>query len=333
MSFQSPRTRSSEFERRASLVAVALCLLANGCASAVEERSEAAGDGGAVDTADPETDECPSGMICDGPGEAEDAVAHDDTGAMEDAGTDTADPGGDATSTDTGAADAKTPDVKPIDSGPTAPSKPTCANVDQRLRDDFGIIIKTGVDSFEGMPGEDLACADRINVYEMFVKPFGYERYERLMKISDPFTLRLYHKSSSTGCSAVVTSADTVRVRNLKECMGFVSGPSDPDFERIAMFLIHESGHVLRARNPSVGSDFLSAKLYTKDPGCYDGTYLKTYSLRSGVLAFSESLSESMGLFIVNHKVNTLGTIKDFKKECPNSWAWVQKVIFNDTPL
>lgn len=291
--------------------AVAFSLFA-GCAAG-DASSELTSDAGALEATadDDEPNPCADGGPCEEP----EPVLPDDGGTTEDVGS--RDAGDDAKKSDAGG----------------ALSTPTCANVDQRLRDDFGIIIRPGTLPFEGLPGQDLGCADRIKVYQMFVRPFSYQRYEKLMNPSLTFTMHLYYyaKASAGSCSAYVPNARAIQIRNLKQCLAHVSGTSDPDFNRIAMFLIHESGHILRARNYSVGVDFQKAGLPAKDPSCYDRGFIKTYSLRS-TNPISESLAEAMGLFIVNRKSGTMGTINNFQKECPNTYEWIRANIFNDSP-
>lgn len=298
--------------------AIAFCLFA-GCAAG-DASSELTNDTGAIEAADDsEPNPCADGGPCEEP----EPLEPDDGGAADDGG-----PGVEDAATDAGdAGDAKKPDA-----GGALPT-PTCANIDQRLRDDFGIVIGPGTLPFEGLPGQDLGCADRIKVYQMFVRPFEYQRYERLMKPSLTFTMHLYYyaKGSPGSCSGYVPNARAIQFRNLKQCLANVSGPSDPDFNRIAMFLIHESGHILRARNYSVGVDFQKAGLPAKDPSCYDRGFIKTYSLRS-TNPVSESLAEAMGLFIVNKKSGSLGTINNFQKECPKTYEWIRANVFNDSP-
>lgn len=314
-SFRAPSTMCAA----CVLLVVAFASGAGGCAGGAETD-------GVVDTGQPPEDtgapgSCDDGAPCDDEPEPLDpdldAGPIDEDAAVADAGEDTS-----------AAGDATASDAKDSGGGVT---KPTCSDVDKRLRDDFGIVIKPGTLPFGGLPSQDIACADRIKVYQMFIKPFSYKRYETLMKPADPFTMHLYYQSGAAGCSAYVPSSQAIQIRNLKQCLAYVSGPSDPDFNRIAMFLIHESGHVLRARNYAVGTKFQSADLPSKDPSCYDRGFVKTYSLRS-TNPNSESLSEAMGLFIVNQKTSSMGTIKDFKKECPNTYGWIAANIFNDMP-
>src|SRR5665647_2973310 len=88
---------------------------------------------------------------------------------------------------DGGVADAPT-DAPTVEPKPL----PTCTNVDQRLRDDFGIIIKPGTLAFEGLASENIDCKGRIKVYQMFMRAFSYEKYPQRLMPSDAFTMHLY---------------------------------------------------------------------------------------------------------------------------------------------
>ncbi len=106
-----------------------------------------------------------------------------------------------------------------------------------------------------------------------------------------------------------------------------MSSASDPDFIRVAMFIIHESGHIITARNSSLRTAFSSAGLTRLDARCYDRGFLKTYSLRT-TNPVSESFAEAVALFIGRRKVGPLGTITNFATECPNTFSWIERTVF-----
>ncbi len=215
--------------------------------------------------------------------------------------------------------------------GPVPPPPPTCATIDRRLRDDFGIVIRPGTLAFGGLATEDITCADRINVYEMFTLPFAYVRYPMRLNPSDAFTMHLYRTASPVrgSCSAYVPSSQAVQIRDLRQCLAGVSGRADPDFIRIAMFLIHEVGHIITARNPALRTAFANADLPRQDPRCYDRGFIRTYSLRT-TNPINESFAEAAALFIGRRKVGRLGTINDFRAECPNTYEWIRLNLYGD---
>jgi len=315
-------------------IAIALCVCAAGCAGGIVAGPDGrvgpaadATDAGGLPPADggEEPDPCLDGGPCEEPepididaGEEPDV----DAGPVADADAATMPDPDAATPRDSGA---------PADSGAVVRPTPTCANVNQRLRDDFGIIIRPGTLPFSGLPSEDIGCADRIKVYQMFIRPFQYERFGPRVDPSVPFTMHLYRTGtgSTASCSAYVPNANAIQIRDLSDCLRVVSGPSDPDFNRIAMFLIHETGHIIRARTPSLGTSFQNARLAAQDPACYDRGFIVTYSLRT-TNPISESMAEAIGLFVVNRKVGRYGTISNFRTECPHTYAWVRTNIFGN---
>ena len=215
-----------------------------------------------------------------------------------------------------------------MDAGATFLPLPTCATVDRRLREDFGIQIQPGTIPFEGLPPENIDCSDRILVYQMFIRPHQYERFPRRVNVADAYTLHLYRRSATVGsCSAYTPSGQAILVRDLRACLAGVSGPSDPDFNRVAMFLIHETGHIITSRTYSLRAAFEGAQLPRLDPSCYDRGFLKTYSLRT-TNPVNESFAEATALFIGRRKVGPLGTINDFATECPHTHDWIQSTVF-----
>lgn len=304
--------------------------------AACSEGAMPSADGARVDASDELAAMCDEASPCepiDMPWEPDDGgdedasdVAAIDGGFMDASAMDGA---RDASLRDGALVDGATRDAA-ADTGVALPL-PTCANVNQRLRDDFGIVIRPGTLAFEGLATEDIACADRIKVYQMFMLPFAYQRYPVRLNPADAFTMHLYRTSSPTvgSCSAYVPSSQAMQIRDLRSCLASVSGTTDADFIRIAMFLIHESGHIITARTPLLRTAFSTANLSARDPSCYDRGFLKTYSLRS-TNPVSESFAEGVALFIGNRKRGSLGTITNFRTECPNTYAWIHTNVMGD---
>lgn len=290
-----------------------------GCVGQVNDSAgrDVGSDDGLVADGGVTLDPCAAGLCepiepCEAPCVGDDAIGQiaewtADAGAPADAGT---------------APDAG---VLTADFGPT----PTCENVDARLRHDFGIIIQPGTLSFGGLASENIGCADRIKVYQMFLRPFRYARYQQRMDPTRTFTMHLYRSASPSigSCSGYVPSGRAMQIRDLRQCLRVVSGPDDPDFIRIAMFLIHESGHIITSLRPSLKTAFSEARLVERDASCYDRGFLKTYSLRT-TNPVSESFAEATALFIGRRKVGIHGTIRDFDEECPHTFAWIRDTVF-----
>jgi hypothetical protein len=271
---------------------------------------------------------CEDGGVCEGTDPSE----TDDAGFDEDAqGPLDAEPGLDGARGDAaldGARRDATVDAGRADGGAMFLPLPTCANVNSRLREDFGVVIQPGTISFEGLPSEDISCEQRILVYRMFALPHQYERFPQRVNVRDAYTIHLYRGSSAPGaCSAYVPSGQAILVRDLRSCMSSVSSATDPDFIRIAMLLIHETGHIITSRVPSLRTAFERAGLPALDPRCYDRGFIKTYSLRT-TNPVNESFAEAAALFIGRRKVGSLATIQNFAVECPNTHAWIESNLF-----
>jgi hypothetical protein len=211
---------------------------------------------------------------------------------------------------------------------------PTCADVDDRLRDDFGFVLQPGTLSFGGLAPTDIGCEDRIKLYRMFVAPFEHDGYRHRLDPERLITFHLYRSDDprSGSCSGSVPSARAIQIRDLAMCLRNVTDVEDRRFRSTAMFLIHESGHVLANRNDGIKAEFRAAGLPELDPDCYDGGFLKTYYYRSGVNPVSESFAEAIALYIGRRKVGRHATIEDFETECPNTHAWIRTAVFDYRP-
>jgi len=219
----------------------------------------------------------------------------------------------------------------PGDALPPPPAElPTCADVDDRLLADFGLIIQPGTLPFDGLAPADLGCEGRIEVYRMFVAPFAYAGYGSRLRRDVPVTLHLYRSDSprSGWCSGYVPNARAIQIRDLQECLRNVTDVDDRYFRSTAMFLIHESGHVIADRNAGLKDAFRESGVRALDPQCYDDGFLKTYSLRSGVNAVSESFAEAVALFVWNKKRGVHASILDFEAECPHTREWIRTAVF-----
>ena len=207
---------------------------------------------------------------------------------------------------------------------------PTCDDVDARLRADFGIVIQPGTLRFGGLPSADIGCEDRIKVYRMFVAPFAFEGYRLRLDPDRPVTMHLYRSADPRAgfCSGYVPSANAIQIRDLRQCLRSVTDAEDRRFRSVAMFLIHEMGHVIANRNDGIKAQFRDAELPAADPDCYDRGFLKTYYYRSGVNPVSESFAESLALFVWNRKSGAHATIEDFAAECPSTHDFARTHVF-----
>jgi len=97
--------------------------------------------------------------------------------------------------------------------------------------------------------------------------------------------------------------------------------------------LIHESGHVLNARNRPLFYSYpwTNYKSQSPDSSCYDEGYIKSYPLRSGVDAkdesFSESITDSLKEYS-NSGIPPAQPINNFAAECPATYNWIKTNVF-----
>jgi hypothetical protein len=99
--------------------------------------------------------------------------------------------------------------------------------------------------------------------------------------------------------------------------------------------LIHESGHVLAARNSRLYQSFPWTQYQTQDgSSCYDQGYIKSYALRCGSScgirpkdeAFAESVADSL-TSSSNAKTGAAQLIH-FATDCPATYNWFKDNVF-----
>jgi hypothetical protein len=101
--------------------------------------------------------------------------------------------------------------------------------------------------------------------------------------------------------------------------------------------MIHESGHVLNARNPRLFQSFPWTALQTQAPdsSCYESGYLKSYALRCGsscgIRPKDESFAEAIADSLVKSsdaKYQDAKLISDYPNECPATYNWFKENVF-----
>ncbi len=101
--------------------------------------------------------------------------------------------------------------------------------------------------------------------------------------------------------------------------------------------MIHESGHIIGARNRHLYASFPWKDLQKEDAACYDQGYLKSYALRCGsscgINPKDESFAEAIAIALTKNSTNKAGflssqAIIDFKNTCPNTYAWINSNIY-----
>lgn len=107
--------------------------------------------------------------------------------------------------------------------------------------------------------------------------------------------------------------------------------------ENFRYLLVHESGHIINARNRSLFASFPWRNLQQQDSSCYDRGYLKSYPLRCGsscgINPKDESFAEAIADTLAKTSTNKAGflssqAINDFKNDCPATYSWIDANIY-----
>jgi hypothetical protein len=108
-------------------------------------------------------------------------------------------------------------------------------------------------------------------------------------------------------------------------------------FNSFRYLMIHESGHVIHARNPRLFQSFpwTNLKNAPPDSACYDNGYLKSYALRCGSScginpkneSFAEAIVDSLVVSSNSH-YGSAKTITNFPNDCPATYSWIKENVF-----
>lgn len=218
--------------------------------------------------------------------------------------------------------------IKPSPGSPPPPSStssyptPDCLTVDQRLKNDFGVLIKES--------GETVSCVKRQEIYRIYSIPFQSQVYRKFLDPTRPFTLEFFSRSDSLCKSeAETSSAYLVKFYGLSRYLGCGA-------EALAGFhILHETGHIISLRNYTFSKQqFPYNTLLGADRSCFDncsyGPIIKTYGFCWNNF-INETFAESSSLYIYNSKVGSSGTIRDFKNQCATSWKYQNTNLFGGT--
>jgi len=113
---------------------------------------------------------------------------------------------------------------------------------------------------------------------------------------------------------------------NVKNCEFYRASQSGYNF-----FILHETGHIIGARNSRLYQSFPVVSLAASDSSCYDGLFIKTYSLRT-TTARNESFAEATAFYVYNEKTNITNgyTISNFRRACNNTYEWMRNNVYDD---
>lgn len=206
---------------------------------------------------------------------------------------------------------------------------PGCNNIEQRLKDDFGVTVRSGGDrswcgSYVTGSPQTVDCAIRQNIWKSLARPAKSAGFRKNLKKWNPWTVQCFtHAKGSAYSNGCVSSSS---VMNIGNCAFSKSYPTIWD-----RHFLHETGHILKARNTrKLYQGFPVSTLASKDGACYDGLFIKTYSLRS-TDARSESMAEATMLYVYNDKSNPdTGTITNFRRQCDDTYRWTRDKVYED---
>lgn len=193
----------------------------------------------------------------------------------------------------------------------------TCPSSDyvSCLKQDFNIIVS-------GARGDDLS-----RIFQSFAFAGQSKRYvDLLTNGGQQLTITMNYNSG--GCGGDTRGfAGTILISGAGLCGTY----SLPTFRYL---LIHESGHVLNARNRPLFYSYpwSNYKSQSPDSSCYDQGFIKSYALRSGVDAkdesFAESITDSLRPRSNSGMIPPAQTINNFATECPATYSWFETNVF-----
>lgn len=210
---------------------------------------------------------------------------------------------------------------------------PSCEEIDKKLKEDFGAVMKPdpgpygSSETWAGVSADTPDCQTKRLFYRTLDIAGRSSSYLRLLKPRQEFTIGC-SKNSIDGSSGWVTTATYLHYRN---CHNIKS-----NFEPYAFLITHEVGHIMKQRNFRIlQQEFPRTELINKNPNCFnnEGT-IKTYN-RLGLSCTSswceqtsESSAEAIALYVYNRKDGKYGNISNFRSQCPAIYDWAKNSVF-----
>lgn len=173
--------------------------------------------------------------------------------------------------------------------------------------------------------------ADADRVYKIFQIPMSSPKYKQLLTAAGPVHITFDDKP----CGGRVETSNTIILHSFSSC-------SDPYARWI---LVHESGHIVAARNSSLYDSYSPGNLELKDgTACYTfiangssslgGWFIKTYPLQdTGHSGKAESFGENFALYAFYadssyHPAYGKPSLPNFPTTCPATYSWIQDNIY-----
>lgn len=186
------------------------------------------------------------------------------------------------------------------------------------LKQNFNVIVNNGTNQ------------QKIDVYKILAYASKSCEYKRLlMKGGETLTIRMNDYGVET-CAGYTPTENLIRL-----------GPCSISYNARKYLLIHESGHIIKDRNPGLYQRYPLTTLRTQDARCYspDG-FLISYPLRvscsystTAYTKRSEDFAESIADYSNYMSYNPTGTycavaLTRFPTQCPQTYNWFNINIF-----
>lgn len=178
-------------------------------------------------------------------------------------------------------------------------------------------------------------------VYDRLSDALRSERYKALLTRKG--LIRVYLRPPTTDNPNGFTGGAKYG-GDIVQYWGYVENVSD--FKLAQWSMVHETGHLIELRNPTIFNVFKAIRFYRMDgTDCYeqgsDGYYIKTYNYRnppSGSSAESESLGEAIGMNVACGPNTTCNKneggggagkpITDYPSKCAYTYKWIRDNIY-----
>ncbi len=211
--------------------------------------------------------------------------------------------------------------------GPDQGPAPDCGIINDRLKDDFGVIVKEGGSGWPDYyaPAESVNCAARQGIYKAYRIPSASSRFLRLLEPGDKFSIECYNNNKVLGAAGRVFDPQVIKFSNCSKIATSTFGP-------YAFLYLHETGHLMKQRHYRLlQQEFPRTRLMREDPNCFASEgVIKTYNRRglSSYSLISESSAEAMALYVYNKKDGDFANINNFKNECPSIYKWAKDNVY-----
>ncbi len=211
---------------------------------------------------------------------------------------------------------------------------PTCSNVDSKLKSDLNarVIAGTtwqydcGMSPYPRNASQTPTCQSKIG----FWKIWDHMTYSPSMKnrlISTAYRAELFSNSKNTGhaCGYTGWSNQAQLINANIMVTTYYSGSGN-------YWITHETTHMFQHRDGNLSNRFNVDYLSGDGSACYIGKCMKTYGLpsycnQSRRNQINESMAEAMALYVYNYHKGPAGTVNNFKRDCPRTYAWVHTYI------